>query len=323
MSGTNGGQLFVDNTLLSAVARCSTEAVVRHVLHHVPIEEKATLKHGSDSHEALAMYLKGAPKEECLERFGELYQEWADENLAPTDARAFDHSVATLDVWFDRHPLVDGMLEIAPGQHLEVSPDLIEVGFAVPLDEDGEVVFTGRIDAILRDPRSGVLHVVDHKFSGQVSSWWALQFRNESQLTGYLWAASETMGEGVPAAYVNAMHVARLPSDPKRKCKEHSVAYSECGRLHAKSEFMGPFARSQEQFVEWRKTALSLARKFRTLRQYDSFELLRLVRQQGAFNQSCRGCDFLGFCAANREPRLVPSMLMESRWEPVPGLIEN
>jgi PD-(D/E)XK nuclease superfamily protein len=224
-----------------------------------------------------------------------------------------------------------------------VNPKLVEVGFEVPLiDEcvcghaeerhlDGgcawrhhckcaeyrpAFVFWGRLDAIVQSNHDRSLYVLDHKTTGRLSPYTAEKYRMDSQMSGYVWAAQRTIGQPIVGVYINAIEFAKLPSDPVRKCRDHGVVYAECGRYHMKSELL-IYTRSPDQLEDWRRTALSLARRYRDLAsQVPHIEALPDVMQQGTFNGACGFCDFAKFCQAGRPTHYVQTMLTYSPWQP-------
>lgn len=312
------GTTYIDNSTLSAVSQCSTQALLRYGLDYTTIDESALLLSGQAGHEAVAVHLKGGTKDEALAVLEELYAAWAEANLPPDDRLAFDNFSMIVATWIDRHPL-DRFPFI-------IDPAMVEVGFAYPLTPDGKFVLTGRADWLARDRDTRALYVIDNKFTSRVDRYWAKQFKLSSQMIGYAWGVGQTLGEDVAGCYINAIETSKLPSDPVRKCKDHATPYSECGHLHARSELIGPIPITAEHTASWLLTAKHNAKRFADLkRRYGSLEYLDFVPQEGFFNRACKDCGFMDFCTSGRRLDLVSSMLTKSHWEPfdVTGLAKG
>jgi hypothetical protein len=176
------------------------------------------------------------------------------------------------------------------------------------------------LDAVVQGRHDGALYVLDHKTTGRLTPTWSEKFRNDSQMSGYVWAAQQTLGMPVVGVYINAIEYSQLPSAP-RKCRTHGVEYAECGPLHARSELL-IYTRSPEQLETWRQNAVALARTYRTLlyRFGDAplAEALTKPLMTGTFTNACSWCDFAKFCSAGRPQHYVDSMLIRSPWQPYP-----
>jgi len=304
----DGGPIHCDNSILSAVAECSTQAVLRYILDYASVEERATLRSGDAGHQALAMHLRGFPDAYVLAHFQDLYAEWANENVMPDDRLAYWNVARVLARYLETHPL-DGLPFTA-------DPKLVEIGFGYPLDDAGEFMFVGRMDAIVHSKAHDFPFVLDRKFRGQISDWWKRQFKLSSQLSGYVWAAERHTNHPIGGAFIDAIQLSKLPSDDSRKCKEHGVVYAECGDLHAKFDLF-PVTRTPDEIEEWHKTAIHLAKRFRDLLyKYGDISVIQKVRTQGKFNGSCTFCGFYDFCATGRQQSMVDSMLVQDPWHP-------
>jgi hypothetical protein len=300
--------LYIDNSTLKAVARCSTEAFMRYIHARTTPEERATLKSGTAVHAALATYLKGDGVIAAIQALADEYREWAEANVADEDRLSWKNVEAVAYAWFDAHPLDELPFRVT-------APEFVEIGFAEPLDDAGEFVFCGRLDAFGVRANDGLPCLIEHKSTGQIASDWIRQFKKDSQVSGYMWGAQQHLGQRIVDVYVNAIEMKKLPSSD-RKCKEHGVQYSECGAQHAKSEII-IVSRTDAQLAEWRKTALHLARRYKELLQrYPNVTAIDKVRMQGTFNGSCRWCQFDDFCNAGRPANMIGSMFVEDRWSP-------
>lgn len=327
--------LFIDNSTLSSVA-CSTEAVMRYGHGMTSQEERAYLKAGTSGHAAVAAWFKGSSKEEALDVFAygspceqcqgtgnvdgacakctgtgrqrDGFKQWADDNQPPGDRLSFENTSRILSHWLDTHPV--SALPVI------IDPALVEIGFAFPLTDDGSIVFCGRIDALVRAKQTGDCYVWENKFPGSVNPTYVRQFYLGSQLSGYQWAAEQHTNVPVMGSFVSACEFSKLPSSD-RKCSTHAVQYAECGHLHAKYELLGPINRTPEALVEWRKTAIHLALKFRDLiTRFPKLEQIHKVRMQGTFFNRCQFCAMFEWCRTGRRLDMVPALLMYEPWKP-------
>lgn len=178
------------------------------------------------------------------------------------------------------------------------------------------IAHVGRLDILgqLReDPR--VLCPVDHKTTGQINARFVQQYTMDSQLSGYLWDASQLTGK--PAhemvAFINAIELSVMPTSD-RKCAAHGVPYAECGPEHVKFQIVGPIERTRRQIEEWRETAIELALRYRRLLHHTPASIHE-VRTEGTFNGSCGYCEFREWCLADRPAKQVPHMFVQSRWD--------
>ena len=123
------------------------------------------------------------------------------------------------------------------------------------------------------------------------------------------------LGHPLTGTFLNVQELAKLPSDPTRKCKEHGVVYAECGTLHAKSE-IAIVTRTPTAIEQWRRTAINLGRKYRELLKYSSLEHIDKVRMQGTVNNSCRWCQFSEWCYNERSAAFAAANFQHDPWEP-------
>lgn len=325
---TTDGRLAVDNSLLSAVARCSTEAVLRHVHGLTSPDERATLRSGSAAHEALAAYLTTGDAETAMATFEREYAAWSDANVAVDNRLSVTNLRRIMSAWFAAHPLVS----------LPFKVEVAEIGFAYPLADptactcdcdadaprgaspaclcDCHLVFCGRIDAIGTGDHDHATYVVEWKTTGAISSTWLTGFRMDSQLSGYIWAAQQHIGRPVVGAILGAIEFSKLPVSD-RKCKDHGVPHSECYPAHLKSQ-IAIIQRTPKELARWRKDALHWARKYRDLeRRYSDLNKLHGVVTGGKWNRSCAWCFAQDFCAVDRPIERIPSMFVEERWDPL------
>jgi len=299
--------LVVDNTILAATAKCSTLAVMRQVLGLEAREESAKLKTGSAFHAMLACYLRGGTADEALEALAkfENYEDWTNEHVEGTDAYAFANIRKIAARWLETHPR-----ERLP---FVVPPDKVEVYFEYPLTDESDIWYCGIMDGL--GAYSGADYNIEHKTTGRIDKLWLRSMNLNSGISGYHWLAEKFLEHPIAGTFLNVQEISRLPSDPSRKCKEHGVTYSECGALHSKAE-IAIVTRTAEALVEWRKTAIHLAKKYRELLKYSSIEMIQKVRMQGTTNNSCRWCAFSEFCYMGRDAGYAASNFTYDPWSP-------
>lgn len=333
---------YVDNTLLTCMAQCDTKTILRHVLGMTSREERAALVSGSAAHESMAAYFRtgdmkhalvvfeeGEPCMQCADFKGLTapvgcsrckgtrrqtpgYRVWSDANLPADDRLRYELLREILQIWYTNHPIA--RLPFRP------RAEWVEIGFAYPLTDAGDLVFCGRLDAIVEEPDSvAEVRILDNKFTGALDNNFVRNFQMDSQFSGYLWAAQRTLGRKVLGGYVNAISTARLPSDPERKCNTHKVAFAECRTLpdHAKSQIFY-VDRTPDKLESWRQTAVQLGRKFQVLkRAFADRELLPLAQQQGQFiYKACSWCEAHDFCVSGRPTQFLDSLFQYSPWAP-------
>lgn len=335
----DNGRIYLDNTILMAVAECDTKALMRHGFDFTSEESTAPLLAGQAAHEALAHFFKrygrryakgkrfgpeGGAKliEECLAVHEAHYGEWAREKVAEGDRLSLGNTMDVLRGWLVKHVNNDFPFTI--------HPELVEIGFAIPLDTEGRFVFCGRLDALVETADGW--YVLDHKTTGRMDSLFFRKFRLGSQFSGYQWAATMHLHKPVIGSYVNAIEFAKLPGPGEyvaprlkkdgmpyktRECATHSTNYSECRLQHVNHD-LRVTTRTPEALETWRQTAIALAKRFaRLMEQYPTLtKLSQGAKQQGMFNNGCQWCDFQDFCGTGRPAKYVRGMFKHEPWKP-------
>lgn len=329
--------IYVDSTLLSAVAKCSTLAVTRHVLDLASATESPLLRSGAACHAAWAVYFRGVEIDEAMDvlRNGavcrlckgtgvedagfvkspcdgcaglgrvEPYEAWANEHVPVEDRFAYPNVERIMARWFETHP-----------RHLlpfTVKPERVEVYFETPLDDAGEFVVCGIMDAFAEMQDN--TYNVENKTTGRLDATFLKAQKLSAQISCYHFLAERYLGRPITGTFLNVQQLSRLPSDPSRKCKEHGVTYAECGVLHTKAE-IAVITRTRYQLEEWRKTAIHLAKRYRDLLKYNSLDMIHKVRQQGTQNYSCRYCPLADWCYMERNPSYAAANFVHDPWKP-------
>jgi len=297
---------IVDNSILTAVAACPTQATVRYVLGLTIQDDRAPLRAGHAAHAVLAEHLSGRSTDEALAH-QELvdYMTWTVGALTNED-RLYGENVRTiLRRWIDTHPL-SGLPFYVP------EASLVEVGFAVPLTDD--IVFVGRMDALAKDS-SGAWWVVEHKTTGRLDATWRRRYQTSGQISGYTWAAQQHLREPVAGCFVNGIEFGRLPTDV-RKCRVHNVPYAEGGPMHAKFDMLIEH-RAPHQLESWRQDAIRLARRYQSLKaQVQAIDDITEVPMYGQLNGACNLCAFADWCRVGRPIAAANAMMEYEPWEP-------
>jgi len=194
-----------------------------------------------------------------------------------------------------------------------VNPKLVEVKFAVPLDDDGEFILCGTMDAIAQHRELLTRSPIDHKTTGNVTQDWVRGYQNDSQMSGYIYALRYMTGEEVNSAFINVIEIRKLPGS-ERKCKTHAVPYSECAPAHLKyMQFITD--RTPRQLEAWRQTAIKLARQFRDdLERYGTFQTIEGADTRGMFTGSCTYCELADWCMSGRLEKRAKTMLVYEPW---------
>lgn len=301
----------VDNSALSKFARCEMAGWLRYGQHRATAEAAATLQAGGDTAAALAHLRRGASATEALAVYDARYQPYAEQHRIPPSDRLSWQNTRTI-LW---QYMSFGWPEQL--QRFRIEPELIEVTFEVPLTDEGDIVLTGRTD--LGGYWEGDNLVVwDDKTTGsRVNEYWAKKYRLESGQSGYVWALRQK-GWNVLGTVINGIEYSALPSDPRRKCSTHKVAYEECGPRHAKWQLFGPYPREAGFLEEWRADAIALAREYRRYVQEvaPALEDVHQVPMRGQFTDGCSHCEYPDFCLAGRSPALIEANTVESKWDP-------
>lgn len=293
---------IVDNSTLTAVAACDTQASLRYVLGLTMQEDQAPLQAGTLAHAVLAGHLSGniAFAATAIDE----YRQWSKDAVPERDRLTAANVEAVLARWIETHPI--------SGLPFTVKPELVEVGFAVPLVDD--IVFVGRMDALVQDAQ-GAWWVLEHKTTGRLDETWRRRYRSSAQITGYVWAAQQYLQAPVVGCFVNGIEFGRLPTDTK-KCRTHGTPYAECGPQHARFDMLVE-QRAPHQLTAWRDDAIRLARQFQALKAaVPTAEAVPNMPMQGQFTGACTWCQFRDFCGVGRPPAMTSTIMRYDPWSP-------
>lgn len=313
------GTLRVSNSSLSNSA-CSTRALLANHHRLTSTEDSHAAMAGRAAHEALADYLKNNHIACALSAFEQAYCAYARKHV-PGDSRLnYEDTRDILERWMQLHP-IDSL-------PFTVDPALVEVAFELPLDSSciacgllpgnrhvGHIyaprsIFRGRLDAIVTDKTTGRLWVLDHKTTSRL---FLGKYTLDSQMSGYVWAARQTLNRPIAGFYINAISFAQLPgiNDRERKCAKHKLPYGECRLEHAEYKLQA-FTRSPATLAAWHGTACHLADVTRVLvEQYPEICDLPDVPVEGTFYGQCEWCFAKVWCEDGRNPEMVRSVFAQ------------
>ncbi len=295
-----------DNQLLSDFAKCEAAGVVKHVLGYSGKGAKIAADIGSAFHTAMEKHFQGYPGQRVLEIFEEEYGKIFPPGIFPEEQRFEKVNLMKI---LERFVVIRG-IDKWPFQVLET-----EKVKGYPVDDKGEYVFWAKRDMLVRETRSNLILPLDHKTSKKLNEWFSKRFELTSQMSGYCWLTSVEFGQWIAKAYVNGIELAKLPSS-LGKCKLHATTYNKCGIEHAVFTLY-QFLRTPEQLEKWRQDALIMAKRTEFLaKAYPGIEYLPFVTKTGAFNESCRFCEFAGWCATNWVKEKVEEYCVWEPWEP-------
>lgn len=318
------GQIICSNSTFTTIAECSTKTVLRYVHGRQGEGESAPLLAGQAVHKAFEVRWKGGTIKQSMVALRRHYKKWALDNVDESDAKQARFA------WENVRRVMRAVLKRFPLERYPfvVNPKMIEVEFWMPLNQRGDIISRGILDAALvKHKQTGRLYNVDHKSTGSITAWWLAKFKMDAQSTNYTWAARELTSETVGGFYLNAVELSRLPgmNDPDQKCRnpEHGgVTYAECQPLHAKAEVI-LLERGPERIDQWKRTAIKLARKYEDLAtRFADKKAIASVPQEGMFNGACQLCEFSDFCLVGRPYRQLDTMTvprLNDREEKVEG----
>ncbi len=303
-SGAKMKDLIVDNTILTSVARCKTQAAMRHVLGLTTGHEGIELLAGQAVHEVLAWWASGQPDEAALTRLRHYNPEVPpdDDRLSPCNVRRITA------FWLRQHPLASWQFAVKP-EEVEV-PMIHSLGVI----RNRQVTMVALLDLIGKR-KTGGRWSVDHKTTKQINKWFEDDQETSSQFTGQLWLAKqkEILLSGI---YVNALEYPRLPSSD-RKCSTHGgVLYKECALKHASSRLI-PIIRTPAEVDAWEITARRLVKQYiYLLETVETVADVRGVPMDGRFTRSCARCEFREWCEMGRPPGSAKTFKRE-KWNPL------
>jgi hypothetical protein len=339
MSNGDAGLVVVDNSILSATARCETYAFVRYACGLNTRGESLALSAGSAIHVGAAAWLSGLKPGKALGLMATTYEESVERFL----------KVAELDeIPAEDARFAPEWVEAIFAQYLEGNTDAwpfkmlartAEKPIAAPFGElaDGRPVrYVARLDAIVRKWSEGDAWSLDWKTTRKASDWWIEKQKVSSQFSGQLWLGQQEEVAGT-LRYLQAsgrdatspislagvvLNVIEIPEKHKsdRKCPEHHVSYQECSIRHAGTHIVY-ITRHAEELRAWEQSAHRLVVRYARLldrAREEGIEGVKSVSMQGRFNEGCVFCSQKEWCRLGRNvrPAAVKATFVSDRWDP-------
>lgn len=308
------GRLVVDNSTLSSFATCGTQAYMQYALNlRPPPGSNLPADSGIAIHGALDAYFSTGSRSAALLKLEELYADYADQYAAADDRLCFDNIERCFQGWLDKYPFHELPYEVVEGS--------IEAPFLLPLTDN--VVYGGRLDALVRPKGSKGLWLLDTKSTGRVDAKFKAQFSIGSQMSGYYWAAEQLYKERIQGIYINVVHTGKVPSSD-RKCATHSRPYSECGVWHM-NHGVHKYTRSKEEIDSWLADARVMCEEwYEVATRHEAeewptpnFATLQTVDQRGKWvYQACALCVYHQFCQQQRKPQFAARNFVYNEWIP-------
>lgn len=282
---------------LANAGTCSTRTALHH-LGYESLEPSAPQFSGSVGHAALEAWLTGRSADQAVQLFEERYTPWAEAHASDVDDRLDPRNCAKiLRVYMSRK--ADGALGWRPLK--------VEEPFEVPIDDHTHLIGVFDVRAVgLSGLGQGEDLVVEHKFTGRISSIWTEGYSHDPQITAYWFAHRSKYPERkLFSVVMNAIEFSKLPVSD-RNCPEHGRPLSYCYQMGTHARFQQFLTtRTPEQIASWRDNAIYLAAKYRrVVTKYDTLEKASAAPQEGMFVKGidigCRGCKFRSYCWADR-----------------------
>lgn len=313
---------MVDNSILSATAKCHTYAFVRYALGLDIKGEALALAAGHAFHTGMELWMnkEGIKKatREMMKQYDAAvtrYLHTAElDELGGDDARFQPDWVASI---FYAH--LQKLEERFPFKILKGS---MEKPIATPFPVAGlkvPVIYVARLDAIVRKWEAGGKWSFDHKSTRRITEWWEEKQKTSSQWSGQVWMSRQHGMDELEGVIVHAVELPN-PHTSDRKCREHGVPYTECTVRHATYSFIY-VTRSQAEIEGWHFTSTALTREFALLKEKAELygmDAIGDVEMQGRFNDGCTFCSMKEWCrlGRNSSPRAVKATFIDNPWDP-------
>lgn len=222
---------FYDNTMISDYRECPRYYYLRHIRGWRGEGISAPLAFGLSWHDAmdvvwdLACTLGPAATEHTRAIVAEagvaFDKRWTEEGLPSDAGRVPYENEWGKEIYDKRNPMVAReMLSnyIPSRRHIFEQATLIAVEqpFAVPLEEDGQTWYIGRLDKVIQMPGQGV--IIEHKSTseyqkdGGFKKTWEMEHTVSTQGTGYLFGAAATF-PGVDQVWIDGALVHKTVHD--------------------------------------------------------------------------------------------------------------
>ena len=321
--------LVVDNSILSSVAKCPTQAFINYGLGLKTRAESLAMAAGSAIHLGLARWLSGAATKEALEVCASAYEKSVTRYLRKVELprlgandRRFEPEWIEGIFWQYLTRYEDNFPFKVVAETMEHP---IQAPFPVTVPSGKEVVYVARLDAIVRKWESGGKWSMDHKTTKKVSEWWIEKEKISSQFSGQMWLGKQGVLQqdwDLQGVVVNAIEVPE-PHRSEKICPTHKESYQKCSVRHAGGTFVY-IQRGEREMEAWLHTAKKLTRQYDrllTLAREEGAAAIDRVRMDGRFNGSCTFCEEREWCRLGRNvgKNAMRSMFIEEWWDPRVG----
>jgi hypothetical protein len=316
--------LVVDNSILSAVAKCDTFAFVRYACGLNTREESLALGAGSAIHKGFQAWLEGQGNDRAIEVMAEDYEGRVERFLRLTDRHALGKDDKRFEpAWVEA--IFTQYLNRYDGRWpFKVVKATAEKPISAPwpgASHGRPIIYVARLDAIVRKWEAGGKWLLDHKTTRKVSDWWIEKEKISSQFTGQLWLAREQgIVAGAEGVLLNAMEIPE-PHRSDKICPLHKISYQECSIRHAGGQFVY-VTRHEAEMEAWKFSAQRLIKRYGNLVNWAEeagIEGVGEVQMQGRFNQGCVFCPQKEWCrlGRNTKPAALRTTFVEDTWNPL------
>lgn len=201
----------LDNTMAEAFERCARLYFLRHVLGLRPIRRSAALGYGGLIHEALDTWYETKDTDKVAEKLLSAEFEEIEDDFR-TRARAVQKMKDYMDWYGDEKDWLDNGMD-----------DIILTETAFDLKDDLGFRWGGKIDLVViyrEEP-----WVMDHKTTARFGDSYWDQFRNSSQMAGYVWAASILHGRPITGVLINCIVTHKIPKPASAQLHRAPIYY--------------------------------------------------------------------------------------------------
>ena len=211
-------ELFIlDNSSLTRFMTCPRKFYYSNTEKLTEEKEGEALTAGSACHEYLQAMWAGKSQDDCMDAFVDYIKR---PTSADIDIRIDEETsgkrggqkysvewlLFILELYYKRFPIYNEEFEVVTNAQ---GKPYLETGFAIDVGQNK--VFTGKIDAIVRMKKTGRLWIVDHKTTQKIlNDFYFKTYTLHNQITGYLWAVRELLGEEPEGCIINALRIAQL-----------------------------------------------------------------------------------------------------------------
>jgi hypothetical protein len=321
-------ELVVDNSILSATAKCHTYAYVRYALGLNVKGEALALEAGNAIHLGMELWMKGGSAKAATAAMAEQYEEVVErylqaaelDQLPEKEKRFAPERVVGI---FYAH-----LMKLEERFPFKVIKAAIEGPVSAPFPStlDKPVRYVARLDAIVRRWESGGKWSFDHKSTRRITDWWQDKQKVSSQWSGQVWLGQQTGVEDLEGVIIHAIELPE-PHTSDKKCREHGVPYTECSIRHATYDYVY-VTRSPAELEGWLTSAKALVHDYANLvalAKDEDIGAVTEVSMQGRFNEGCIFCSMKEWCRMGRNTRapVVRATFRHEVWNPLALKVEE